>query len=160
MTSLSKILAGTAIGAGIITGLSYFSNMRRAQVHLEIIPKANIHSLSLTGLTIRVDALLKNPTKAKFKIKFPYIRITYKDTLLGSSQVIDKDISIPAYGEVVIDSIMVVVPPISFLSVAYSVIKALNAKEPVTIVGKTITTVDLGWSRIPFESTASIVLKK
>lgn len=160
MGSLTKILAGTAIGAGIITGISYFSNMRRAQVHLEVIPKAYIHTLNWSGLTIRVDAILKNPTKAKFKVKFPYIRVSYKDILLGSSQVVDKDIQIPSFGQVVIDNIMVEVPVVSFFSVAYNIIKSLNAKEPVTIVAKTITTVDLGWSRIPFESTAEIVLKK
>jgi len=158
--SIGKIVAGATIVGGAIAGGSYFYNMKRASIQLEVIPKAYLHSLSWTGLTIRVDALLKNPTRASFKVKFPYIRITYGDSLLGSSQVIDKDIQVPAYGQVVIDSMMVEVPVLSILSGAYSIVKALYAKEPVKLKTQVITTINLGWSRIPYDSSTDIVLKK
>src|ERR1700748_3309011 len=86
MAAINKIIMGTAIGAGVIALISYFTNMRRASAQLEVIPNANIHSLSWTGLKIRVDATLKNPTSASFKVKFPYIKVSHKDTTLGSSQ--------------------------------------------------------------------------
>lgn len=160
MATLNKVILGTAIGAGVVALIRYFANMNRASVQLEVIPNAAIHSLSWTGLTIRVNAILKNPTAASFKVKFPYIKILHKDVILGSSQVVDKDISIPAYGQVVIDSMMIEIPTLSFLSVAYTIIKALNNKEPVALVVQTITTIDLGWSKIPFEHKQEITLKK
>ena len=160
MASVNKLIMGTAIGAGVVALISYFANMRRASVQLEVIPNASIHSLSWTGLTIRVDAILKNPTAASFKVKFPYIRVIYKDTTLGSSQVINKDISIPAYGQVVIDKMMVEISTLSFFSVAYDIIKALNNKEPVALTAQIITTIDLGWSKIPYDEKKEIILKK
>lgn len=144
---------------GVIVGGSYFYNVRRASVQLEVIPKAYIHSLSLTALKIRVDALLKNPTRASFKVKFPYIRVTYNGSLLGSSQVIDKDIQVPAFGQVVIDSMMVELPVIGIASNAYSIIKLLLDKKPVKLAANVITTIDLGWSRIPYSSPTEFTLK-
>lgn len=160
MASVNKIIMSTAIGAGVVALISYLANMRRASVQLEVIPNANIHSISLTGLTLRIDAVLKNPTGAAFKVKFPYVKISHKGTTLGSSQVIDKDISIPAYGQAVIDSIMVEIPTLSFFSVAYDIIKALNNKEAIAMTIQTITTIDLGWSKIPYEDKKEITLKK
>jgi hypothetical protein len=158
--STGKLLAGAVILGGAVAGGSYFYNMRRASVQLEVIPKAYIHSLSWTALTIRVDALLKNPTRASFKVKFPYIRVTYDNSLLGSSQVIDKDIQIPAFGQVVIDSMMVELPVISIVSSAYSIIKALFEKKTIKLNAEVITTIDLGWSRIPYSSPTEITIKK
>lgn len=160
MMSAGKILAGAVILGGAIAGGSYFYNMRRASVQLEVIPKAYLHSLSVSALKIRVDALLKNPTRASFKVKFPYIRLTYNDSLLGSSQVINKDMTIPAFGQVVIDGIMVELPVLSILSGAYSVVQALLNKQPVALKLAVITTIDLGWSRVPYDSTMDIVLRK
>jgi hypothetical protein len=160
MRTLTKIFAGTAIGASVVAAVSYFSRLKRAQVQLEVVPNASIHSLSWTGLTIRVDALLKNPSGANFKVKFPYLKVYQKDTVLGSSQVVNKDISIPAYGQVLIESIMVQISTLSLLSAAYSLIKALNNNEPVALVIEIITTIDLGWSKLPYSSKMEVTLKK
>lgn len=160
MNSTAKILTGTAIGAGVIALFSYFGKMRRAQVELEVIPQAFIHSVSLDGLVIKVNAILKNPTGASFSIKFPFIKVSHKDVVLGSSQVVDKDIKISAYGQVLIDSMMVQVPVLSFFSTGYDVVKALGNKEPVSLLVKIITTIDLGWSKVPYEFAKEIVLKK
>ncbi|PWV45939.1 hypothetical protein [Chitinophaga sp. S165] len=157
--TVSKLLAGAVVIGGAVAGGSYFYNMRRASVQLEVIPKAYIHSLSWTALTLRVDALLKNPTRASFKVKFPYIRVTYDGSLLGSSQVINKDIQIPSFGQVVIDSMMVELPVISIASSAYSIIKTLFDKKSVKLSATVITTIDLGWSRIPYNSASEITLK-
>lgn len=151
---------GTAIGAGVIALISYFSRMRRASAQLEVIPNANIHSLSWTGLKIQVDAILKNPTAASFKVKFPYIKVSHKDTLLGSSQAINRDISIPAYGQVVINDMMVEISTLSFFSVTYDLIKALNNNQTIALTVQIITTIDLGWSKIPYEEKKEITLKK
>jgi hypothetical protein len=156
----TKILAGTAIGAGLVAGISYYLNIRRAQATLEVKPEAYIHKLDWNGLTIRVDVLLKNPTRASFKIKFPYIRVETKNTMLGSSQVINKDIKIPPYGEAYIKDIMIVIPVLSFFSVIYDLIKELKAKQPISLFVKTETTIELGWANLPFEDKKEVVIKK
>jgi hypothetical protein len=157
--SLTKIIAGTAIGAGIIAGITYVSRIRRAQVQLQVIPNANIYQLSLEGLTIKVDALLKNPTGASFKIKYPFIEISHKGVLVGSSQSASKDIKIPAYGQVLIQDMMVKIPVLSFFSVMFDVVKELMNKKGIVFTIGVITTVDLGWSQIPYEHKQDLTLK-
>lgn len=160
MSLLTKIIAGTALGAGAIAGWSYVNNLKRTVAELEVIPKVSLYQLSLDGLTIKVDVLLKNPTKGSFSVKFPFVKILYKDTTIGSSQVIDKDIRIPPYGEAMIDKIMVRIPVTGMFSTVYSLVKSLNSKEPVKLVLKTISTIDLGWSKVPYENNTEVTLKK
>ncbi len=156
---LTKIIAGTVIGAGAIAGIAYLRNIKRAQVQLQVIPNANIHKLSLEGLTIKVDALLKNPTGASFKIKYPFIEITHKGVLAGSSQVVNKDIKIPAYGQVLIQGMMVKIPVLSFFSVMYDVVKSLLNNKAIVFTVGVITTIDLGFSQLPYEHKQDLTLK-
>ncbi len=102
MSLVTKILAGTVISAGAIAGWSYVKNLKKAQAELEVVPKASIYQLSWDGLTIKVDVLLKNPTKGSFSVKFPFVKLLYKDATIGSSQVVNKEIKIPQFGEVLI----------------------------------------------------------
>ena len=158
--SATKYITGTAIGAAILAAIAYFKNVKRAQAELEIVPVVNIHKLDLSGLTVRVDALLKNPTGASFKIKYPFIKLTHKDAVLGSSQAINKDIQIPAFGQVMIKDMMVNVPVLSFFSVGYDIIKALMNKQPIVISVSVITTADLGFSQVAIEHKQDMTLKK
>lgn len=160
MSTANKILVGTVIGAGAIAAIAYLKNIKRAQAQLEIIPVINIHQISLEGLTVRVDALLKNPTGASFKIKYPFVKLNHKDALLGSSQAVNKDIKIPAFGQVMIKDIMIKVPVLSFFSVGYDIIKALMNKQPITLTISVITTADLGVTQVAIEHKQDMTLKK
>lgn len=160
MSTANKILAGTVIGAGAIAAIAYLRNIKRAQAQLEIIPVINIHQISLEGLTVRVDALLKNPKGASFKIKYPFVKLNHKDALLGSSQAVNKDIKIPAFGQVMIKDIMIKVPVLSFFSVGYDIIKALMNKQPITLTISVITTADLGVTQVAIEHKQDMTLKK
>lgn len=53
MSLLTKILAGTVIGAGTVAGWSYVKNLKKAQAELQIIPKVSLHQLSWMGLPSR-----------------------------------------------------------------------------------------------------------
>jgi len=160
MSTANKVLAGTVIGAGAIAAIAYLKNIKRAQAQLEIIPVINIHQISLEGLTVRVDALLKNPTGASFKIKYPFVKLNHKEALLGSSQAVNKDIKIPAFGQVMIKDIMIKVPVLSFFSVGYDIIKALMNKQPITLTISVITTADLGVTQVAIEHKQDMTLKK
>ena len=160
MSLTNKILAGSILGLGAVATIAYLNRINRAQVQLQVIPNASIHQLSIDGLTIRVDALLKNPTGASFKIKYPFIELTHKNVLVGSSQVINKDIKIPAYGQVLIKDMMVKIPVLSFFSVVYDMIKALMNNQSIVFTVGVITTVDLGWTQVAYEHKQDLTIKK
>lgn len=159
MANWKKILVGTGIGAGIVGIITYVTRLNRTSVQLESVSTAKIHSLKTDGLMIRVDVQLKNPTNSTFKLKFPFVKVLYKENTIGSSQVINKDIQIPAYGEAVIESIMIKIPLTGLLSLGAGMYKLLVNKEPAPIFVKTITTIDLGWKKLPYEKTDDITLK-
>ena len=69
MNKLTKILIGTGV---VLTG-GYLFKMSRTSANLETEIKAIIHKFDLTGITIRVDAKIKNPTEGSLKIKYPLL---------------------------------------------------------------------------------------
>lgn len=160
MSLFTKILAGTVIGAGAVAGWSYVKNLKKAQAELQIIPKVSLHQLSWDGLTIKIDVLLKNPTKGSFSVKFPFVTLLYKEATIGSSQAINKEIKIPQFGEVLIDKIMVQIPMDSVFSVVFTLIKALFNKEAVTLTVRTLTHINLGWVVLPYENKQEVQIKK
>lgn len=160
MSLANKIVIGSVVGAGVYVAVAYFKDLKRAQAELQVVPSVSIHKLDLGGLTVRVDALLKNPTGASFKIKYPLIELSHNNTLVGSSQSVNKDITIPAYGQVIIKGIMVEIPVISFFSVMADIVKALMNKQPIAFTVDIITTLDLGWTQQAYEHKQDVTLKK
>ena len=160
METTGKIILGTAIGVGAIAAISYAKSIGRAQAQLQIIPNVRIHKLAMDGLTLRIDALLKNPTQASFKIKFPFIEIIHNGVLIGSSQVINKDINIPPFGQVMIEGMMVNVSVISLATSVYDIIRGLLNNVPVTFTVGVITTVILGWTSVAYEHKQDFTLKR
>jgi hypothetical protein len=160
MSLASKILAGTVLGAGAVAGWSYVKNLKKAQAELEVVPKASINQLSWDGLTIRLDVLLKNPTKGSFSIKFPFVKLLYKDAVIGSSNAIDKEIKIPAYGQAMIDKILVQIPMTNVFSIAFTLVKALISGEVAKLTIRTMTTINLGIIKLPYENKQVITIKK
>jgi hypothetical protein len=155
-----QAIALVLIGGGLIAGYSYYVNLKKTSAALQVIPDASIHAVNWDGITLRLDALLKNPTKGSFSIKFPFIKLMYKNALVGSSDVIDKNIEIPAYGQVKISKLLINIPMMSIFSVSNSILKAIQNKEPVQIVATMSTTIDLGMVKVPFEESHEITLKK
>jgi hypothetical protein len=141
---LKKIIAGSLIGAGLIAGYSYFRKMSKTKAELLITPKASLFSLTLSGITIRVDLELKNPNAGTFTMRFPFVTLLYKGAIIGSSTVVNTEIDIPAYAEKTIEKIMVDVPLDSVFSVVSALLKSLQNKEGVIITVRTKTTVTMG----------------
>lgn len=153
MANWTKIMVGTGIGAGLVGLVAYVTRLKRTSAEMESMASAKIHSLKLDGLTLRIDVQLKNPSNGSFKIKFPFVKVIYKDKTIGSSQVINKDIQIPAYGEARIEAIMIKIPFTGLFSLGAGLYKSLSQKEPVPLFVKTVTTIDLGWKKVPYEKT-------
>lgn len=160
MGLLKKILIGTGIGAVVVGGITYIRRLGRTMNELVVIPTVSVHKLALQGITLRVDVKIKNPTRTEVKLKYPFVKLIYKDSAIGSSQAINKDITIPSYGEVMIDSIMIDVPLLGVFSLAGDLLKAIQVGTPVKMTVKTISTIDLGWKQLPYEDSQEITLKK
>ena len=160
MSLLTKILTTTVVGVGAIAGWTYVKNLKKAQAELEVVPKASIHQLSWDGLTIRLDVLLKNPTKGSFSIKFPFVKLLYKETVIGSSEAIDKEIRIPAFGQAMIDKVLVQIPMTNVFSTVFTLVKTLIGGDSATLAIRTLTTINLGIIKLPYENKQEVQLKK
>ena len=156
----SRILTGTLLGAGVLAAVGYIRNLKKTQAELEIIPTASLHQLTLSAIVVRVDVLLKNPTKGTFSIKFPFVKLIYNGTTIGSSQSVNKDIELPAYGEVKIDQILVSIPVTGLFSTASDILKNIQSGKQVKLLVRVISVVDLGWTQLPYETQQEFVLKK
>ena len=160
METWKKITLGTVIGGALIGGTVYVIRLNKMGAELETTPTVKIHKLDLTGLTLRVDVQLKNPTRTPLKLKFPFVKLIYKGTSIGSSQVLDKDITLPAFGEAVIDQIMIRVPILSVFSLSGSLLSAIQNKETAKIDVTTLTTIDLGWKKVPFTKNDTVTISQ
>lgn len=160
MSIATKILTTSVIGVGAVAGWTYVKNLKKAQAELEVVPKASIHQLSWDGLTIRLDVLLKNPTKGSFSIKFPFVKLLYKETVIGSSEAIDKEIKIPAFGQAMIDKVLVQIPMTNVFSTVFTLVKTLIGGDSATLAIRTLTTINLGIIKLPYENKQEVQLKK
>ena len=158
MGALKKILIGLGIGGGIVAGGTYLWRLNKTSVNLETVPTVKLHKVDLQGMVLRVDVTLKNPTRTSLKLKFPFIRLAIKGTSIGSSQSVNQDIALPAFGEAKFDAIMIRIPMLSLLSTAKGLLQAVQKSEPFTIDVTTITTIDLKWKKVPYEKTDSVQL--
>lgn len=159
MANWKKIGLISGIGAGVVGIVTYASKLTKASNNLETVIKANVHSIKLDGITIRIDVQIKNPSSVGFKIKYPFVKLIFKESVVGTSQVIDKTITIPKNGEVNIEGIMITIPYTGLFSVGAGLLKALANNDGAVLTVKTISTVDLGWKKLPYENTNNINLK-
>lgn len=158
MASIKKILLGLGIGGGVVAGGMYLWRLNKTSVNLEIVPSVKLHKLDLQGLVLRVDVLLKNPTRTGLKLKFPFIRLMIKGSSIGSSQAVNQDIALPAFGEAKFEAIMIRIPMFSLLSTAKGLLQAVQQNEAFKIGVTTMTTIDLGMKQVPFEKTDEVQL--
>jgi hypothetical protein len=159
MGKMTKILVGTGIVAAIGGGIAYALRLNKLADELVVQPTVMLHKVSVNGIFLRVDVLLKNPTRAKLKMKFPFIKLLYKEAIIGSSQAVDKDILIPSYGEAMIEAIMIQIPLSGIFSLGGEILAAYQNGTPLKLGVRTMTTVNLGWKKFPYEDTQEITLK-
>ena len=157
---VTKLLVGLGLGIGGYVGFNYLRKMNSTSKYLEVIPSAQLHKVSLTGIYIRMDIRFKNPDGGSFKIKYPHVRISFEGEDIGSSQSIDKEILIPAYGEAVINGIMIQIPITNILTTGYKIYKNIIEGKSVILQALTHTTIIVGFQTIPSDNTNDIILKK
>lgn len=159
MGVLKKILIGTGITAAVAGVVTYVRRLNKMSNELVVVPTVKVHKIAIDGITLRVDARMKNPTRTKLKIKFPFVKLIYKDSVVGSSQSVDKDIEIPAFGEAQVDAMMVQIPFLGLFSIAGDLIKSLQDGSAVKMGVKTMSLINLGWKKLPYEDYQEYNLK-
>lgn len=160
METWKKIAVGTGIGTALLAGATWLSRLNKTAVNLEVVPTAKIHKLEFNGVTIRVDVQVKNPTRSSFKLKYPFIKLSYKQDSIGSSQVVNQDIVLPAFGEAQIENILIKIPLLNLFTSAGKIFTALNNNEAINLQIDTLTTIDIGIKKIPFTKTNNILLRQ
>jgi hypothetical protein len=157
--SLKKILIGTAVGGAVIAGYTYLTRLGRTSAQLQTVSRVSVFKIDLKGLTLQVDVNIKNPSQTGFKIKFPFIKLGYKGQTIGTSQSVNQDITVPAYGEAVASKIMIVIPIMGLFSIGGGLIAAIQSGGGVSIDVTTITTINLGIKTLPYQKTETVQIK-
>ena len=158
MGSIKKILLGLGIGGGLVAGGTYLWRLNKTSVNLDIVPTVKLHKVDLQGMVLRVDVTLKNPTRTSLKLKFPFIKLLLKGNTIGSSQSVNQDIALPAFGEAKFEAILIRIPMLSLLSTAKGLLQAVQQGQPFKIGVSTMTTINLGIKKLPYEKTDEVQL--
>lgn len=153
---MNRVLAGSLIGGGLIAGYVVLKKFKRTGAELEINNSVAIQEVGIQGIKIRLDVLLKNPSGTGFSIKFPYIRLLYNGSVVGTSSVINRDIKVPSYGEVKIDNIVISISSLNILSAGYKAYKDIKNNNKITLAIKTTTLLMPDSLKIPYESNQDI----
>ena len=150
------LLGGAAVvGAGAIL----IHKMNRLSKELETVTRVNIFKVTLTGLQLQIDVTLKNPTGTGLKLKYPFVKLQFKDTdsngkevmkTLAMSQVKNETISIPKFGEIQLPSIMVNLDFITLGMNAPAALSQWRSEGTIELAVKTITTIE---PNIPYTKT-------
>lgn len=147
-------------GAGLFFGGRYLMQMNRLENELETVITAKIHKLSLSGITLRVDVQLKNPTKGKIKMNYPFVKILHDGKTIGSSQSVNQEVEIPSFGEARIEAVMIELPYSQLLLNAWNMAQLIQEGKPVAVQVKVLSSLKMLWGDQPYEEVKEITLKQ
>lgn len=89
------------IAGGIATlfTIRYLSRLQRASTNITSRIRVNIHKVNLTGIELKAQVTLQNPNPVSLRIQHPFVKILFKDTLLGTSAVENRIIDVEENSE-------------------------------------------------------------
>jgi hypothetical protein len=146
------ILAGAAAS---VFGVGYLLKLNRLSNELETVTNASIHKVSLTGIELTIKVTLKNPSGGSVRVKYPFVKLLYKDAAVASSQVKDVNITIKKFSEVNLEPVKV---NLEFLTLALKVpdlIREYRASGKLNLTIKTVTTIN---DKLPYSKEEKITL--
>lgn len=135
------IVIGTALGAGLVWVVSSFMSKKKVGDKLDTKVKVMVHSINFNGLTLRIDVTLINPTEGTLTIKQPYIKVLFRNKDIGTTQLENKQVEIPAYSPKQLDPIFLTIPATGLFSLGDGLLKLLLKKIPVQITTKIFTSI-------------------
>ncbi len=146
------------IGAGVLgamVGANYLLKLKRLSAELETLTKASIHKIGLTGLTLRIDIMMKNPSGGSVKVKYPFVKLQYQGNTFASSEVKNQDFELPKYGQKQIDPIFISLGFISLATNVPALLKEYRASGKIKITASTISTIN---NKLPYNKAQEITI--
>jgi hypothetical protein len=159
MTGTTKLLVGSLAAFGAIM----LVKASRAAANLESFVTARIHSFDLSGLTLMVGIVLKNPTNGSLRIKYPYVTVAVNGGTIGSSDLKNEDVQIPANSQAVIKGLVLHFPTLSLTTVLPALYQLMSGAIPSIDFSVTVKTTAYAPGipiPMPFASTETMKLGK
>lgn len=142
-------------GLALAVGIPYLVNLNRLSAELETVTKISIHKLKLDGIVLAIEVILKNPTKGRITIKYPFVKMVYEGKVFATSEVRNQDITLKEFSQ---NSLPLIFVNLSWLNLATtlpSLLKKLRNNESVSIQAKTITTIN---GNIPYTKDDTVTI--
>ncbi len=79
-----KWIAG---GLAAFFSIRYLSRLQKASTNITSRIRVRIHKVNLTGIELKAEVTLQNPNPVSLRIQHPFIKILFKDKILGTSAV-------------------------------------------------------------------------
>ena len=135
----------------------YLRRLNQAAKTIVTRTSLQVNKVSLAGIEFKANVRLQNPNPINLSIQYPFVNLTYKDASLGSSQVKDETIQLPANGE---ESFNITIQSAGWLSLIQVlgtelVQKIRSGQEAVLDVVSTVTTKVNG---IPYQQQETLKL--
>jgi nucleoside permease NupC len=144
-------------GIAAAVGIPYLINLNRLSVELETATRISIYKVKLDGVELKIEVMLKNPTKGSITIKYPFVKMMSEGKAFATSEVRDQDITLEEFSQAVLPPIFVNLSWINLATTLPSLLKKMRNNERVTIQAKTITTIN---GSIPYTKGDTIVIGK
>lgn len=154
----------TGIGIGAVALVVYgLSRLNKASEQMVVEVKGRIHSLDLTGITIAIDANIKNPTSTTINIQYPFVKILYKGSVIASSNLVDQTVRIAPLSQTQINNIMLPIRYLSLTGIGLDLIRKLQTQDKdkkanITIQAQVTSNIYTGLATIPYSSTQDITI--
>lgn len=155
MIKTSQILIGAGAVAALYYGGSYLLKLNRLSNELESETKVSVHKVSLTGIDLKINVKLKNPSGGSIKVKQPFVKMMYGNSTVASSQVKDLNIAVPKFSEVSLEPIIIKLGFLSLATTVPALIKEYRETGKLTLVVHTVTTIN---DSLPYTKTDNITL--
>lgn len=136
MKTATKVLIGSAAA---FTGIMLVK-ASRAAANLESYVTAKIQKFDLSGLTLLVGVVLKNPTNGSLRIKYPYVTVAVNGSTIGSSDLRNEDVHIPSNSQAVIKGLVLHFPTLSLTSILPAIFQLMSGAIPAINVSITVKT--------------------
>ncbi len=153
-----NIWTGIILGA-VALGVYGFSRLSHAGNKIVTEVKGRIHSIDFQNLTFAIDAKIKNPSQTQLSLTYPFIKISYKDKIIASSELKNISLKIEPMSEANINNIKI---PVSFLrlgGVGIDFLKKVTDKSvKITLQIETSTYILVAGGKIPYSKTEDITV--
>lgn len=154
MLKSKPLLLGAGVAAAI-WGATYLSRLNTLSNELESTTKVSIFNVSLTGLELRINVTLKNPSGGTVIVKHPFVKLMYQDKTIASSQVKDVNVTVTKFSEVNLDPITLDISFVALATTVPALFKEYRKTGKMAVTVKTVTTIN---DHIPYTKTDMITL--